>query len=136
MSSRVTPAATYKPGQKLQPEFQVRGGIAHHQGLFRGAGGGQDADDVPERHGEEAVRVVFRQVAPGGAGQPGQIVQAPDVVQVQPQLVEPAAVELHLTVSPGEGALEALQLQQFQFPPVHGLNFRLAHVSTSLISKR
>ncbi len=115
-------------GQELQPEFQVRRGIAHHQGLFRGAGRGQDADDVTERHREQAVGVVFRQVVPGGAGEPGQILEALDVIQVQPQLVELAAVELHLTVSPGEGALEALQLQQFQFPPVHGLNFRLAHV--------
>ena len=46
MSSRVTAAAVYKTGQEFQPEFDVLGGIAHHQGLFRGAGGGQDADDV------------------------------------------------------------------------------------------
>ena len=123
-------------GQELQPELEVRGGVAHHQGLFRGAGGGQDADDVPERHGEQAVRVVFRQVAPGGAGEPGQITQAPDVIQVQPLLVEPAAVELHLTVSPGEGALETLQLEQFQFPPVHGLNFRLAHAFLPNVSRQ
>ncbi len=46
----------------------------------------------------------------------------------RPFSVELLAVEFHLTVSSGQSALEALQLQQFQFPPVHGLNFRLAHV--------
>ena len=61
--------------------------------------------------------------------QPGQIAQAADGLQAQAQAVELLAVEFHLTVSPGQGALEALQLQQFQLFPVHGLDFRLAHVA-------
>ena len=68
--------------------------------------------------------------------QAGEIAQAADGLRAQAQAVELVAVEFHLTVSPGQGALEALQLQQFQFFPVHGLKFGLAHVVTSVDSSQ
>ena len=129
------PGGRVEPGQQLQPELDVLGGVAHHQGPLGGPGGGLDADDVPQGHGEQAVGVVFREVLPGGERQPGEIAQTADGVQAHSQAVELLAVEFHLAVSPGQGALEALQLQQFQLLPVHGLEFRLAHVSSSSSSQ-
>ena len=65
----------HEPGNQLGPGIQVVAGVADHGRLAGGAGRGMDADDILERHGEHAVRIVDPQILLGGKRQPGQVVQ-------------------------------------------------------------
>ena len=68
----------------------------------------------------------------GGEGQPGQVLQGLAILGQEAELVELLFIELDVLINPGEGGLEALQLQLGQLPTLHLLRILIedCHVFT------
>jgi hypothetical protein len=80
-------------------------------------------DNILERHGEEAIRVVLAQILPAGERQTAEIVQRPNPGRVHTGVTQAVAVEGYILVSPVQGRLQSFQLNLGQFIPILTLHF-------------
>ena len=80
-------------GGALGPGAKVVSGVADDDGPAGRGGGGVDADDVAERHGEHVVRVAAAEVVPGGEGKVAERLEASHFLEVDAVGVEGGAVE-------------------------------------------
>ena len=111
----MTPAARKGACHHLGPEIDVVPVIGHHGRLARGARGGVDADDVLERLGEQAVRVIVPEVGFFREGQLHDILDAFYVRGLDALLVELLFIKGHPCVDPLADLLQSFALQCGQF---------------------
>ena len=106
-------------GHEVAPRLDVVERVPHHGRRPRRSRGGVDADDLPHRHREQPVRVVLPKVLLRRERQPREVVERPEVLRRDPQLVELPPVEGDVPVHPVQRRLEPLQLKLCELFPVH-----------------
>jgi DNA mismatch repair protein MutS len=102
------------------PVFQVLGRVAAHRGIQGGARRGVNAHDVPQRHGEKPVRVVFAEMRAGHEGQPVEVVQGLHGRRIDAVAPHPLPVKGDAAKSAVQGALKTLELALDPFVKVTG----------------
>jgi hypothetical protein len=108
-------------GGQVAPGPHVVARVADRRRVTGRAGGGVDADDVAERHGEEPVRVVGPEVVLRREGEAREVGEGAEVVRVHPMLVEPLPVEGHVAIDPDQRRLQPLELELLQLGAIHAL---------------
>ena len=117
---------------EVRPGLDVVPGVAHDRGHAGRSRRSVEADDLPERQGEQPVRIVVPQIALGRKGKLAEVFERSQIVGIELDLVEFFAVKGNVLVHPAQGRLEPLELQLRKLFPVHAFAFRLpVHISTS-----
>ena len=94
------------------PHVDIGLGIADHDRLACGAGGGVDADQFFARHREHVERIIFAQVGLDGEREFREVRQLPEVVRLHAGLVECLFVMRDVVVGMRQRPCHALGLQR------------------------
>ena len=103
-------------GEHVEPVVDVLLRVAEDLPLPRCPGGGVDPHDLPGLDGEQGDGIPVAQVLAGGEGEPGKVLERPDLSWGNARFLEFSPVEGGILPCVGNRPLQPSELERGQFP--------------------